>query len=652
MNDNRQSSLDDPVRDAINGAQEFTDPLDDLVQKTANDPGAPFAPEILAKLAELRKEHRAEFEKLRAQLKKAGCRITELDKAISAESGDTGGQGSTQADFLIDLAQSALLFHTADTTGYADLTVNGHRETWSIRSKGFRRWLVRSYFEATQGAPSSEALKSALDVIEAKAQFDSPERVIHIRVGELDGKLYLDLTDEAWRAVEIDSSGWRVVSDPPVRFRRTAGMQPLPVPEKGGSIEILRFFLNVKSDADFVLVVAWALAVLRNRGPYPILVLSGEQGSAKSTFCSILRSLLDPNTAPLRALPREERDLFIGANNGHVLTFDNVSGLQGWISDALCRLATGGGFAVRQLYSDQDEVLFDAARPVILNGIEEIVTRPDLAERAVFLTLEAISEKDRRPEAQLWAEFESQRSLILGVLLDAVVEGIKQLPGTHLERLPRMADFALWATACEPALWTPGTFWSAYCGNRDEAVNSVIEADLVAVAICAMVPAQTDWTGTATDLLAELGKKIGEVGTKARSWPKSPNGLSKQLRRLATFLRKIGIGISYTRKNHEGTRTITISNFGSGPEIEGLQPSASSASSTINENRSAGKGLESNQLLTVDDHADDSDQYTKSIVSGNLLKNNGADGADDADADMPYPSKPKKPDSDGWSTRL
>jgi hypothetical protein len=426
----------------------------------------------------------------------------------------------------------------------------------------------------------------------------------------------------------------------------------LPVPEKGGSIEILRFFLNVKSDADFVLVVAWALAVLRNRGPYPILVLSGEQGSAKSTFCSILRSLLDPNTAPLRALPREERDLFIGANNGHVLTFDNVSGLQGWISDALCRLATGGGFAVRQLYSDQDEVLFDAARPVILNGIEEIVTRPDLAERAVFLTLEAISEKDRRPEAQLWAEFESQRSLILGVLLDAVVEGIKQLPGTHLERLPRMADFALWATACEPALWTPGTFWSAYCGNRDEAVNSVIEADLVAVAICAMVPAQTDWTGTATDLLAELGKKIGEVGTKARSWPKSPNGLSKQLRRLATFLRKIGIGISYTRKNHEGTRTITISNFGSGPEIEGLQPSASSASSTINENRSAGKGLESNQLLTVDDHADDSDQYTKSIVSGNLLKNNGADGADDADADMPYPSKPKKPDSDDWSTRL
>ena len=147
------------------------------------------------------------------------------------------------------------------------------------------------------------------------------------------------------------------------------------------------------------MVVAWALACLRNRGPYPVIVLSGEQGSAKSTFSAILRALLDPNTAPLRALPREDRDLFIAASNGHVLAFDNVSGLPAWISDTLCRLATGGGFAVRQLYTDQDEVLFDAARPVILNGIEDIVTRPDLADRAVFLTLEPIPEERRRPGA-------------------------------------------------------------------------------------------------------------------------------------------------------------------------------------------------------------------------------------------------------------
>jgi len=108
-------------------------------------------------------------------------------------------------------------------------------------------------------------------------------------------------------------------------------------------------FLNLKSDNDFVLVVAWLVAPLRNSGPYPVLALSGEQGSAKSTLTAILRELLDPNTAPLRALPREDRDLFIAATNGHVLAFDNVSGLPAWLSDTLCRLATGGGFAVRQL---------------------------------------------------------------------------------------------------------------------------------------------------------------------------------------------------------------------------------------------------------------------------------------------------------------
>ena len=440
--------------------------------------------------------------------------------------GDAGGRRPTQADNLIELSRSAEL-HAPDGTGFADLDINGHRETWPIRAKGFRRWLARRFFETTHGAPSSEALQSALNVIEAKAHFDAAERTVHIRVSGLDDQLYLDLGDAAWRAVEIDATGWRVIENPPVRFRRAAGMKPLPVPMGGGSIEALPSFLNVQSDNDFVLVVAWAVAVLRNRGPYPVIVLSGEQGSAKSTFSAILRALLDPNTAPLRALPREDRDLFIAASNGHVLAFDNVSGLPGWISDTLCRLATGGGFAVRQLYTDQDEVLFDAARPVILNGIEEIVTRPDLTDRAVFLTLEPIPEERRRPEQELWAAFDAERPRLLGVLLDAVVEGLKRLPETRLEKLPRMADFALWATACETALWPAGTFWAAYRGNRDEAVEGVIEADPVAAAVRALMATRTEWTGTASELLGALIKMAGERVAKSKTvarWPPGTGG--------------------------------------------------------------------------------------------------------------------------------
>ena len=495
-------------------------------------------------------------------------------------------------------------------------------------------------------------------MVEAKAHFDAPERPVYIRVGGIDGSLYLDLGDEAWRAIEITTTGWRVVESPPVRFRRAAGMQPLPVPAPGGSVETLRSFLNVQSDTDFVLVVAWALAVLRDRGPYPVIVLSGEQGSAKSTFSAILRSLLDPNTAPLRALPREDRDLFIAASNGHVLAFDNVSGLPPWISDTLCRLATGGGFAVRRLYTDQDEVLFDAARPVILNGIEDTVTRPDLADRAVFLTLEAIPEERRRSEAELWAAFDAERPRILGVLLDAVVQGLKTLPDTTLERLPRMADFALWATACETALWPAGTFWSAYCGNRDEAVENVIEADPVAAAVRAVMEERTEWTGTATNLLGALAESAGERVAKSKTWPASPRALSGRLRRAATFLRKIGIEIDYTKEGRARTRIIHIKAGGNseGPDYRGPQPSAPSASSANPPKGNGTNAFAENNRRTVgelaDGKGDDFGTEVGSTVRAKPLNSANTDGADAKDASLPSQTGPEKNEHQGWRATL
>ncbi|MGD9541203.1 hypothetical protein [Methylocystis sp.] len=615
------------------------DPLDGLIGRASADPGAAFAPEALERLAALKRDNRAAFETLRTQLKKAGCRVTALDDAIAEESGEAGGRGQTQADILIDLAQTGELFHAPDGTGFADLDINGHRETWPIRAKGFRRWLARRFFEATGGAPSSEALQSALNVIEAKAHFDAPERQVHIRVGGLDNRLSLDLGDERWRAVEIDATGWRVIDNPPVRFRRASGMKPIPIPVGGGSIATLRSFLNVHTDEDFVLVVAWALAVLRNRGPYPVLILSGEQGSAKSTFSAILRALLDPNTAPLRALPREDRDLFIAASNGHVLAFDNVSGLPAWISDTLCRLSTGGGFAVRQLYSDQDEVLFDAARPVILNGIEEIVTRPDLADRAVFLTLEPIPEEHRRPETELWAAFETERPRLLGVLFDAVVEGLKRLTETHLPRLPRMADFALWATACEPALWPTGTFWSSYNGNRDQAVEGVIDADLIAAAVRALMATRTEWTGTASELLGALAELAGERAAKAKTWPDSPRALAGRLRRAATFLRKIAIDIGFEREGRARTRMIRITTGqSSAPETGGARPSASSAPSADQPKLIPANGFATRGLRMVGDGADGSRNADGSTIRAKPLKTNGETDADGADEDHPRQS--------------
>ena len=138
---------ENPVATAIGEAEKITDPIDGLIDRVANDPGAPFAPEVLERLSAMKKEDRAAFEALRAKLKKAGCRVTALDEAIMEESGD-GGRGPTQADILIDLAGIAELFHAPDGTAFADLDINGHRETWPVRTKGFKRWLARQFYEA------------------------------------------------------------------------------------------------------------------------------------------------------------------------------------------------------------------------------------------------------------------------------------------------------------------------------------------------------------------------------------------------------------------------------------------------------------------------------------------------------------------------
>jgi hypothetical protein len=579
-----------------------------------------------------------------------GTGAEEISDPLKGLVGNVVGSGGSQADVLIQMALTAVLFHTSDDIGFADLEINGHRETWPIRSKGFRWWLVRRFFEATGAAPSPEALQSALRIVEAKAHFDAPERAVHVRVGRLDGRLYLDLCDESWRAVEIDATGWRVIDSPPVRFRRAAGMQALPTPAAYGSVETLRSFLNVQTDAVFVLAISWLLAGFRDCGPYPVLVLSGEHGSAKSMFSGLLRALLDPNTAPLRAPPREDRDLFIAANNSHVLAFDNVSGLRDWSSDTLCRLATGGGFAVRKLYTDQDEVLFDACRPVILNGIEDIVTRPDLADRALFLTLQPIPEDRRRPEAELWAKFEIERPRILGALLDAVVGGLKRLPDTRLPVLPRMADFALWATACETAVWPPGTFWSAYCGNRDEAVEGVIEADPVAAAVRTMMAERTEWSGTASQLLPALAELVDERVTKSKTWPDDARVLSGRLRRGAPFLRKVGVEIGFTKEGRARTRIIRItSTASSAPENAGFPSSASSASSAPISKPNPDNGFDATDLRTVGDDAGAKPVHT---VRANPLEHNALTVADGADANLPTHSELGKPGASTWRMRL
>jgi hypothetical protein len=460
---------------------------------------------------------------------------------------------------LINSARPEDLFHTAIGIAFADITVEGHRETWPVRSKRFRAWLRHRYYQATGAAASAAEIRSALDLLEAQAQFDGPERAVHVRIAEHAGHIYLDLADEQWRAVDIGPDGWRVIGCPPVRFRRPAGILPLPVPQQGGSIEVLNSFLNLVSRDDFELIVAWLMAALRPNGPYPLLAISGEQGSAKTVLSKLLKALIDPNAAPVRSLSREERELMIAANNSYLLAFDNLSGLPPWLSDALCRLATGGSFAVRRLYTDDEEVLFQAARPLLLNGIEDVISRADLGDRAIVLTLAPIADADRRPEADLWRQFEIARPGILGAFLDGMVHGLCARNQVNLEHLPRMADFALWAAACERAFWPGGTFARAYTANRRAAIESIIEADPIASCVRTMMANRTMWTGSASDLLRLCAETARDEFSSGIPGTKSPRALAGRLRRTQTFLRTLGIEITFWREGRMGTRMIRVS---------------------------------------------------------------------------------------------
>jgi hypothetical protein len=116
----------------------------------------------------------------------------------------------SSTDVLLNVATAARLFHASDGTGFADLIIDGHRETWPLRSKRFGAWLRQQYYERTWDAPSPAALNAALNVLEAQAQFDGPQRNVSVRVAEQDGLIYLDLADEFWRCIEIGANGWRI----------------------------------------------------------------------------------------------------------------------------------------------------------------------------------------------------------------------------------------------------------------------------------------------------------------------------------------------------------------------------------------------------------------------------------------------------------
>lgn len=538
--------------------------------------------------------------------------IAELASTLKEE---TEKQREGQAKLLCELVlERCELWHTPEEEAFATLLSNGHPENYSINSWDFRQWCVKLFFERYGKPPNNQALQDSLRLFEAKAHYEGREYPVFIRVAEYDGSFYLDLGDKEWQVVSISPQGWQIIQNPPVRFRRARGMLALPLPQNPGRLNFLRDFLNISDEETWILILSWLVGCFRPKGPYSILVLQGEQGSGKSTTARILRSLIDPNVADIRGTPREERDLVISANNSWVMAFDNLSGIPIWLSDALCRIASGAGFSTRTLYSDKEETIFCLSRPIVCTSIDDLANRHDFLDRAILVNLPPISEARRRDEATLGEEFEKARPYILAGILDVVSCGLRNWEKTKLFKIPRMADFARWVVACEEALpWERDLFLQVYEEARGSIIDSAIENDLVAEALMTFILEKGSWEGTAKELLEALSYYVDENTRKKKEWPGTPRGMSGKLRRIATFLRHKGVEIDFQRlggKRNISIRksmpaTVTTVTTATNTELTAIMDC--DAKSPHGDIPSQDRHTESSLIKPLCDHSDDSD---------------------------------------------
>jgi hypothetical protein len=484
-------------------------------------------------------------------------------KEEGGEPKEKGEKEPSKAQKAVALAlrEGAEVFLDRDGRTCLDTPENEEQGRRTFRGKAARPWLSGLLHRHTGTALTRSQAEEAEAIFEAIAYNKGETRETFVRLAHHEGEIFLDLGNKAGEVVRIHPGGWEIVTRPPVRFLRPSSMDPLPTPTKGSETgwEDFRSIMHKPGEEDFVLMVSWLLGAFCG-GPYPILALASEQGTGKTTQGKLLRRLLDPNKADLRSAPGGEKDLLIQAENSLICGFDNLSSIPVWLSDALCRLVTGGGYSSRELYTDAGEVILSARRPVILTSIGTVTDRPDLAERTLPVRLPVIPDAARTTEAIVWERVERVAPNILGAILDAVAEGLKRRRDFDTVQVSRMADFARWIMACEPALpWEPGRFVEVYTGALDQIVSQGIETNPFASALLSFLEARPGhrWEGDSEELRTTLSTFAG-IGSEApRGWPKSARDLRAHLDRVMPLLRRAR-GIELEREWHGENRRRTL----------------------------------------------------------------------------------------------
>lgn len=485
----------------------------------------------------------------------------------SADSSDSGGEkerprNTNQADRLVALVEqlTVTLFHDEYGNPYARVKVGEHFEIWRIRSKQFRQWLSREFWEAKGKVPNSDSLNSALNLIEARAYFEGDRHELHNRVTWYDGAIWYDLGN--WKAVKITKEEWEIVDEPPILFRRYSHQKPQAIPQNCDikDIEKIFDFVNIKNEEHRLLYKASLICSFIPHIPHPIDVLHGDQGAAKTTVSQVKKELVDPSKTKTLTFPGTKAEFVQQISHHWVYPLDNLTGLPDWLSDAVCRAVTGEGFSKRELYTDDEDIIYQFKRCVSMNGTNLVPTKPDLLDRSLIFELDQIPKEERKNEVELWNEFEGKKPGILGALFSLVSKAMKEYDEVKLTHKPRMADFATWGCAVARALGKEDKeFLTAYFNNIKIQNEEALEASPVARVIINFMDGKEEWQGTPSELLEELDEIAEKLKLdKDKRYPKDARWLWKRIKEVRTNLQAVGILVDRDDSAHKSGRKILL----------------------------------------------------------------------------------------------
>lgn len=469
---------------------------------------------------------------------------------------ETDDDDETQSAKIVALALSegAFLFRDAANKDVAMVTLphTGQAIAYRVASGTVKLWLRSLAYKAWGKPISSHPLNEAVGTMEAIALFNSPSLPVFARVAGDGNTIAVDMGTEDGRVVRISREGQSIETTSAYKFVRGAGFGSLPIPKAGDdSLRRFQTFLGL-DDLNYRLLLAFLINALRPEGPYFILLVEGEQGSGKSFFCEVIKRIIDPNDALRVRLPDKPQDLMIQAKEYRLLSFDNASGMSAEMSDALCSLSTGGGFAARKLYTDGDLYVMTYTRPFMINGIGGYANRPDLMERAIPIRLPSMPEGGRKTEEELLSEFNQMLPGVLAALYDAVAHALREYDSIEPPRHLRMADAARWISAAEEGLGEkPGAIIDAIAIAQNEFVLDRVNDDPLVLALRKVVR-PLGFEGYVGDLFTEIVATHDVV--HHRSLPKSPSHLSNQLVRMRPAMAKAGIKVEFLAKDRKGRK--------------------------------------------------------------------------------------------------